>query len=71
MRLQVHELWPQFDRSFGDFLLLAVEGSRYDRFAEAHFRHNGNKGYIFESDMEKFEIILRLYERGRENELTI
>jgi transposase len=64
VRRRFQELWPFFQGSFGDFLLMCVIRSRCDRFAEAHYRHSGNRGYIFEGDMEKFERELRAFERG-------
>jgi transposase len=64
VRRHFHELWPTFEGSFGDFLLMCVARSRCDRFAEAHFRHSGNRGYIFVGDIEKFERRLRVFERG-------
>jgi hypothetical protein len=41
-----------------------VADSHCDRFAEAHFRHAGNNGYIFEGDLEVFNELFGQYGRG-------
>jgi transposase len=72
VRRRFHDLWPSFEGSFGDFLLMCVRRSRCDRFAEAHFRHSGAGGYIFNGDMEKFERELRAFgHESSEGELEI
>src|SRR6266498_4427722 len=40
-------MWPRFESSFGNWLLISVQQSQCNRFAEAHFRHSGIRGYIF------------------------
>lgn len=69
VRRRFHLDWPEFNGTFGQWLLQAVELSGCDRFAVDHFRHAGNGGYMFEGDMDEFEERLRLWERGRVDEL--
>jgi transposase len=64
VRRRFHELWPAFEGSFGEFLMMCVARSCCDRFAVAHFRHSGSGGYIFSGDIERFEQELREFERG-------
>lgn len=64
VRRRFHDLWPTFDGSFGNWLKTAIEQSRCDRFAAAHFRHSGNGGYVFAGDMEKLDQELRAFEQG-------
>jgi len=60
-----------FKGSFGEFLLIAMQRSRCDKFTEIYFRHSGAGGYIFEENIEKFELKLRAFERGKVDELEI
>ena len=55
VRRYFHELWPQYDGSFGDFLRYAVRRSRCDRFAVEHFRYSSMGMVIFEVDIREFE----------------
>jgi transposase len=63
VRRRFHELWPAFEGSFGEFLIMCVAKNRCDRFAVTHFRHSGSEGYIFSGDIERFEQELREFER--------
>ena len=69
VRRRFHKLWPRFEGLFGDFLIIAVQLSRCDRFAVAHFRHSGPGGYVFEEDIEAFYKQLRAFEQGRREEV--
>lgn len=71
VRRRFHETWPQFEGTFGEWLTISVRQSRCDRFAEAHFRHSGNGGYVFEGDMDDFDRRLRAYEQGTVEEMEI
>jgi hypothetical protein len=44
VRRRFQELWPSFQGSFGDFLLICMVKSRCDRFAETHYRPVVMKG---------------------------
>ncbi len=48
-----------------------MQRSRCDKFTEIYFRHSGAGGYIFEENIEKFELKLRAFERGKVDELEI
>ena len=52
-----HEIWPHYDGTFGDFLRYAIERSRCDQHAKAHFKHAAGEGggYIFEADTRTLE----------------
>ena len=58
IRRHFNEYWPTFEGNFGQFIQWAVQKSRCDRFAVEHFRYSAG-GYIFEGDLEAFEIQLQ------------
>jgi transposase len=55
IRRRFYKIWPFFENSFGDFLIECVINNRCNRFGEAHFRHNNNRNYIFNGDLETFD----------------
>ena len=57
IRRHFHEIWPQREETFGDFLHYAIERSRCDQYAKAHFKHAAGEGggYIFEADIHALE----------------
>ena len=57
VRRHFHDVWPQFQGDFGNFLRNAVRRSRCDRFAKEHFRHSAG-GYIFEANIQEMERLL-------------
>ena len=57
-------LWPSFEGSFGEFILMAVRRSQCDRFAMKHFKHSSEGGYVFEGEVEEFMQCMRQYENG-------
>ena len=72
VRRRFQDLWPSFEGSFDNFLLMCVRRSRCDRFTETYFRHSGAGGYIFRGDIKKFERGLRVFERDSgEGEIEI
>ena len=57
VRRHFHEIWPNFEGSFGHFLRYAVGRSRCDRFPKEYFRCSAG-GYIFEVDVLELEMSL-------------
>ena len=57
IRRHFHEIWPHYEGTFGDFLRYAIERSRCDQHAKAHFKHAAGEGggYIFEADIRTLE----------------
>ena len=48
---------------------MAVQPSRYNRFAVAHFRHSAPGDYIFKGDIKTFYKQLRAFKQGRREEI--
>jgi transposase len=71
IRRRFYEIWLFFEGSFGDFLIKCVISSRCNRFGKAHFRHNNNKNYIFDGDLETFNRQFKIFERNQKDILKI
>jgi transposase len=71
VRRRFRDIWPTFEGTFGYFLAFCVIQSRCDRFAEAHFKHSDNGGYVFDKDMDILDERLRAYENERRDDFDI
>ena len=59
IRRNFGRLFRAFRHDFQAFLQFAIQHSRYDQHARAHFKNTPNGGYIYEADIEIFEQELR------------
>ena len=53
IRRHFHQIWPDFEGSFSDFLRYIIKRSRYDQHEKGHFDYSNY--YIYEADLRKLE----------------
>ena len=50
--------------NFGEFLQMAIDSSRCDRFARKHFRHSAEGIYIEQEELDRLREELKAFENG-------